>query len=62
MSQILKEDESARSSCQVIASQKASTLHEEENMECEKQQKKRVVEENVGTNDRRRHISVDYCC
>ena len=49
MSQILKEDESARSSCQVIASQKASTLHEEENMECEKQQKKRVVEENVGT-------------
>lgn len=48
MSQILKEDESARNGRQVIANQKASTLHEEENT-CEKQQKKRVVEENVGT-------------
>ena len=66
MSQILKEDELARSSCQVIASQKASTLHEEENMECEKQQKKRVVEENVGTviteEDTSQLITVDYCC
>jgi len=46
MSQILKEDESARNNCGVLASQVASTLHQEGNTVCTKQQKI-VAEENL---------------
>ena len=44
MQQILKEEETARNNCAVLASQVALTLHKEGNTECAKQQK-RVAEE-----------------
>ena len=45
MQQILKEEETARNNCAVLASQVALTLHKEGNTECAKQQKI-VAEEN----------------
>lgn len=50
MSQILHDDESARNGNGIVANQVASTLHEEGDMECAKQQTK-VAEENVMTEE-----------